>query len=166
MSSADLCEALARLDRSRLTPAEWTRVSDALEHVCTDLEADRTDRLAAITAELSNTAFGAKVRTRIDRDRTPAPIVVPTKPSRALPAVGAICGLTLLALGWAMGGRVVLVGTAAFALFILVVAVAGTRSVAARRARARPASTQQAGEPVPGPVRSQMDRVRTILGCG
>lgn len=164
--SSDLCEVLDRLGRSRLTPTEWTRVSDALEQACADAEAGRTDRLEAVTAELSNTAFGAAVRTRLDRDRTPAPIVVPTKPSRALPVVGAVCGLTLLALGWAMGGQVVLVGTAAFALFILLVAVAGTRSVAARRARVGSVTAERAGQPVPDPLRSQIERVRTTLGCG
>ena len=127
-------EALVRLERARLTPDEWDRVEAAVRDLRATVGGGDRHLTVAATTTLVNLAFGAQVRQRLDHPRQQAPVVAPTKPSRALPIVGSLCACLLLALGWALGGGVVLIGTALFAVLILVVAITGTTGFAARRA--------------------------------
>ena len=157
-----LVDAAERLGRVELTAAEWEEIGSAVEQAIADLASDRTDRVEPVVTELANTAFRAQVRDRLGSTRD-APAVVPTKPSRALPGVGLVCAAMLMALGWALGGLVVLVGTAGFALFIFAVAMAGTRSVANRRARTMPPTPREPVAPAPPPIRDALSRLAMMI---
>lgn len=158
----ELVDAAERLRWVELTAAEWEEIGSAVEQAITDLASDRTDRLEPVVTKLTNTAFRAQVRDRLGSTHD-APAVVPTKPSRALPGIGLVCAAMLMALGWALGGMVVLIGTAGFALFIFAVAIAGTRSVANRRAGATPLTSREPVAPVPPPIRDALSRLTTMI---
>jgi hypothetical protein len=151
---------------ARLTPVEWDAIGPTLAELDRVLADGDQATLEHLSASIANLAFRGHVRRRLDADRSRAPAVVPTKPSRALPAVGIVCGGMLLALGWSIGGTVVLVGTALFALFIMGVAVSGTRSFSARRARSAPdPPLTEFTTGVPAGVVTRVDQLRSRLGC-
>ena len=157
-----LVDALERLDQVELTAAEWEQVSTALDEVLTELVSGRTDRLEPLTTRLANTAFRARVRDRLGPSGQ-APAVVPTKPSRVLPVIGLVCAVTLMALGWAIGGLVVLIGTGGFAVFVFVVAMAGTRSRTTRRSQPARVKRRVPVTPAPERVRGTLSRLASML---
>jgi hypothetical protein len=131
--------AVRRLVGARLEPERWDRVRTDLrrlgEVVVAGDEAAVRDRLVPV----AHAGFEGAVHRRLGTGRGAAPVVVPTKRTSALPWIGAVCAALLLALGWVLGGGLVLVATAALAAGVFAVALAGTRAnlARARRARAR-----------------------------
>lgn len=158
--SAELRRILSDLRRSRLDADEWGDVAGALARLDTSSSGPTEP-----ATTLSNLAFRGRVRRRLDRGRVEAPAVAPTKPTPALPIVGGVCAAILLALGWAIGGPVVLAATAFLAVFVLGVAVAGTHTVANRRRRSAPADPTTVSPPPPA-VAAELDRHLRALGSG
>jgi hypothetical protein len=131
--------ALDGLAAAQLPPATWESLRGPIDHLRAALAADDETAVRAALVPVSRAVFEAKVRSRLGAPRSGAGIVVPTKNTPALPVVGAICAILLIALGWLLGGGVVAAATAALGLLVLVVALAGTRTnaehTAARHAR-------------------------------
>lgn len=156
--------ALAELTDARLPPEAWTALSGHLEHLSHALSA--SDDVAARSAlvPVSRSVFEAKVRSRLGAPRSGAGIVVPTKKTPALPAVGAVCAALLIFLGWQLGGGIVALATAALGLLVLGVALAGTRTNAERTAE-RQARTAAPDDrvPAPGQVASTIAEMRARI---
>jgi hypothetical protein len=163
-----LLEALVRLEAAKLTSDEWDRVDSAVRELRGATGSGNRQRRLASTTTLVNLGFGAQVRQRLDHPRQQAPVVAPTKPSRALPIVGSLCACLLLALGWALGGGVVLIGTALFAVLILVVAITGTTGFAARRAETGSRLGDEVATPPPelAAAMAELRRELTTRGRG
>jgi hypothetical protein len=127
---------IADLRAARLEPQDWEGVKDALDELIAAATEGNETAVRATLLALSRTAFAGKVRRRMPAGGVSAPAVVPTKRTSALPVVGIVCGALLLAVGWQLGGGVVLAGCAVFALFIFGVALAGSRVAHDRPGRA------------------------------
>jgi hypothetical protein len=169
----DLAEAVRRtltdLRRIQLAATAWPAVAGDLARLQATIS--RADEPAARQAllPLSQAAFEGKVRGRLAGADRRAAFVTATKPTSSLPLVGAVSGAILLVLGYLLGGGVGLGLTAAFAVFIFGVAVAGTRTNAdrteERRAR-RVAPTQEATERAPVAVLAAIKRIEAELPPG
>ena len=110
--------------------------------------------------------FEGKVRGRLAGADKPAAMVVATKPTRALPVVGAVSALILLVIGYLLGGWVVAFATGVFALFIFGVALAGTRTTKDRLDHRRSkglAPTMEPTEPVPRVVADAITRIEELV---
>jgi hypothetical protein len=156
MVPPDLAEEVLRsmtdLRRTRLAATAWPVVAGDLGRLDAAVDHRDEDAIRAALLPISQAAFEGKVRGRLaGADRTAAFVSV-TKKTSALPAVGLVCGGILLLLGYLLGGWLVFLGTAVFALFIFGVAVAGTRTnldrTEERRARGQ-APTRESTEFAP-----------------
>jgi hypothetical protein len=160
--------ALDGLESASLTAGEWDDVAQALDvvmeaHHTTAAEPADQGRLDDVEVRLWNLAFTNQVRSRLGGSRRPAPVVAPTKQSPALPLAGLVCGAALLVLGWLLGGGIVLLGTAALAIFVVGIAVAGTTSVADRRRPSSPGPSPDLTIGVPTATAVRIDQVRQAL---
>ncbi|MBK5222976.1 MAG: hypothetical protein JJE52_08890 [Acidimicrobiia bacterium] len=146
-----------------LPPSTWDRLPGQLRDLGRAFDAGDEHAVRAALVPLSRAVFEAKVRTRLGQRRPGANVVIPTKKTPALPAVGAVCGGLLMLLGWQLGGGLMLAATAGLALLVLGVAVAGTHTNA-ERATARQASRGGDDEPerapAPAVVRELIDNLR------
>ena len=161
--------ALHDLRIARLAETTWPAVFGDLGRLGAAVE--RADEVAVHRAlvPLAQVAFEGKVRSRLAGADRRAALVTATKPTSSLPVVGAVCGAILMALGYALGGGLVLLGTAVFALFIFGVAVAGTRTNAQRtedRFARRASPTRVALGPAPTAVREAIEQLEADLGRG
>jgi hypothetical protein len=152
----------------RLPAATWTTVRANLEQLdaamATGDEAGVRDALLPV----SRAAFEGQVHGRLGGSGRSSGVVVATKKTSALPIVGAVCGIFLLGLAWMLGGGLVLAGTAVLAVFVFGVAVAGTRTNAARTEERRTAATPpgEVTERAPADVQHAIDRLRVAIGGG
>jgi hypothetical protein len=150
----------------RLASQAWTALAGDIARLDAAVERGDEPAVRAALVPVSQAAFEGKVRGRLAGTGTRAPAVVPTKRSAALPVVGVVCGALILGLGYLIGGTWVLAGSAAFALFIFVVALAGSR-VTASRARARQdskrAPTAESVYPPPRVLRDAVERIEASL---
>jgi hypothetical protein len=166
----DLVEAVARtladLRRIGLAATAWPAVAGDLARLEATLA--RGDEAAAKEAlvPLSQAAFEGKVRGRLAGADRRAAFVTATKPTSSLPLVGAVSGAVILLVGYLLGGGIGLAVTAAFAVFIFGIAVAGTRTNAERteerRAR-RVAPTQEVTERAPTAVLAAIRQIEAEL---
>jgi hypothetical protein len=127
---AETRRVLQELDGKQFDPVGWSEIEAAAQQLESALENEEAVGIRASTTLLSQALFEAKVRGRFTRElrgRATAPVIAPTKRTSALPVVGLICGLPILAIGWLLGGGVVLAFAIVFEVFILVIAVAGSR---------------------------------------
>ena len=160
--TAELRHTMADLRRVRLAATAWPAVAGDLGRL--DVAVERGDERAVRAALLpiSQAAFEGKVRGRLAGGDRPAAFVSVTKKTSALPAVGLVCGGTLLLFGYLLGGWLVFAGTFVFALFIFGGAVAGTRTTLdrteERRARGL-APTREPTEPAPPMVVQAIARI-------
>ena len=164
---ADVHRAVADLRRAHLAETAWPAVAGDLARLSSALgHADERSVRGALLP-LTQAAFEGKVRGRLAAADRRAAVVTATKPTSSLPAVGAVCGVLILGLGYLIGGGLVLLGSALFALFILGVAVAGTRTnvdrLEERRSR-RLSPTRELTEPAPPIVVEAMARIEAQLG--
>lgn len=118
--SAEWHQLLDELARMRLPPAEWSELGRRLDSL------DDAD-----VGALSQVVFEARVQQRFQGGRA-ASGLPPTKRTSALPWVGLVCAVLLLAVGGALGGGPVLAGVAVLGLLVFVVAMAGSRVTHAR----------------------------------
>ncbi len=156
---AETRRVLTELDGKQFDPVGWTEIEAAAQQLETSLEQDDDLGIRASTTLLSQALFEAKVRGRFTRDlrgRATAPKLVPTKRTSALPIVGLICGLPILAIGWLLGGGLVLAVAIVFELFILVVAVAGSRMAH------QPSGIDDGSEPPTPPPPELAERLRRL----
>ena len=157
---------LCDLRTIRLAAQAWTVLAGDLARLDAAVARSDDEAVRSAVVPVAQAAFEGKVRGRLAGTGTRAPAVVPTKRSPALPIVGAICAAVILGLGYLIGGTLVLVGSAVFAIFVLVVAVAGSR-VTASKAQARADRLAPTAEPVYPPPRALGDaitRIETSLG--
>jgi hypothetical protein len=150
----------------RLASQAWVVVAGDVARL--DAAVARRDEAAirAALVPLSQAAFEGKVRGRLAGTGTHAPAVVPTKRTAALPVVGLLCGALIMGIGYLIGGTLVLAGSALFALFVLGVALAGSRVTASRLpARRIPdvAPTAESVYPPPSVVREAIGGVEAHL---
>lgn len=160
---AEARAALDQLALARLPSATWRPLPSHLDQLASALDSGDESAVRSALVPVSRAVFEAKVRTRLGSHRRSAAAVVPTKRTPALPIVGAVCGGILLFLGWQLGGGLVLAATAALALFIFGVAVAGTRANAERAAdrrerTAEPDERVAAPEPVASRIAELLER--------
>lgn len=155
-----LREASGNLRGLTLPPLDWTEVTHVLDRARHALAEGDDNSVEQASVALSNAVFRATVQVALGDGRQQAPAVAPTKQTPALPLIGVACGLLLLGLGFALGGGVVLAGTATLALFVVGVAVAGTTSVNQRRSRSH---TSEAGTPSMGAPPSVIDALDDLL---
>jgi hypothetical protein len=168
--SEELAEAVGRtladLRRIQLAATAWPAVAGDLARLEATISRGNEPAARAALLPLSQAAFEGKVRGRLAGADRRAAFVTASKPTSSLPIVGAVSGAILLVLGYLLGGGVGLALTAAFALFIFGVAVAGTRTNAERteerRAR-RVAPTQEVTERAPVAVLAAIQQIETEL---
>jgi hypothetical protein len=116
------------LRRVRLAATAWPAVAGDLARLEAAIARDDLEAVRAALVPLSQATFEGKVRGRLAAaDGRPA-LVVGTKPTSALPAVGAVSAVLLVAIGYLLGGWPVAIGTLVLALFIFGVALAGTQT--------------------------------------
>lgn len=152
---AQVRSALADLRVARLSAITWPAVAGDLARLAAAIDHGDAASVHQALVPVSRTAYEGKVRSRLAGAGGRAAVVTATKPTSALPFVGAACGLLLCGIGYLLGGGLVLAGTAVFGLFIFGVAVAGTRTNAERteeRLARRASPTREALEPPPGAV--------------
>ncbi|MDP1819747.1 MAG: hypothetical protein Q8K58_07595 [Acidimicrobiales bacterium] len=162
----DVRRALADLRRIRLAATAWPAVAGDLARLAAAIDHRDEAAMRAALLPLSQAAFEGKVRGRLAGSDRRAALVTATKPTSSLPAVGAICGGILLALGYLLGGWLVFAGTAVFSLFIFGIAMAGTRTnldrTEERRARGQ-APTREATERAPSVVVEAIRGIERML---
>jgi hypothetical protein len=150
------------LRAARLPNAVWASTAGELARLAAGVDKGDEVLVGRALIPLSRVAYEGKVRSRLAGADRRAAIVVGTKPTSALPWVGGASALVLMAVGYALGGVPILLLTAVFGLFILGVAVAGTRTnlerTEDRRAR-RASPTREAIEPPPAAV---LEAIRAI----
>jgi hypothetical protein len=156
--------ALDELAVARLPPSTWRSLEGSLRHLADALSPGDEVSVRAALVPVSRAVFEAKVRSRLGAPRSGAGIVVPTKRTPALPAVGAVCAAILILLGWQLGGGIVAAATAVLGLLVLVVALAGTRTNAERTAE-RQARTAAPDDRItaPGETSGQIAELRARL---
>lgn len=164
-TTTEVRRALDELAAAQLPTPTWAALPGQLRQLAAALEAGSEEATRSALVPVTRAVFEAKVRSRLGHHRPRAAAVIPTKRTPALPAVGAVCGGLLLFLGWQLGGGLVLAATAALALFIVGVAVAGMQSNADRAAERR----ERSAEPdprvaAPDDVRAAIDELRRRTG--
>ena len=126
----------------------------------------RRPRTLPSKVPISQATFEGKVRGRLAGADKPAAMVVATKPTSALPFVGAVSAAILILIGYLLGGWVVAAATGVFALFIFGVALAGTRTTKDRLEHRRSkglAPTMEPTEPVPTVVADANSRIEGLV---
>jgi hypothetical protein len=154
------------LRRVRLAATAWPAVAGDLARLEAAVARDDLEAVRGALVPLSQATFEGKVRGRLAAADRPAALVVGTKPSPALPIVGAVSAIVLVVIGYLLGGWVVAGVTAVFALFILGVALAGTQTTKhrlERRSRGL-APTAERTEPPPTVVTDAITQIEARLG--
>ncbi|MGY6500607.1 MAG: CATRA system-associated protein [Acidimicrobiales bacterium] len=164
---AVLDRALAQVHQAHLRPEEWHDVDAALADLGSALDRGDLDQVHRERVRLANAGFRSHIRGRMGSAGTHSPAVAPTKRTPALPAVGAVCAAVLMALGWALGGGLLLAATIALGLFVLGIAVAGSRSFNERRAAGRGRTRSvEATVPIPAGTSQAVTALRARLDAG
>ena len=163
----DVRRILADLRRVRLAATAWPAVAGDLARLEAAIARDDLEAVRSALVPLSQATFEGKVRGRLAAADQRAAVVVGPKPTSALPIVGGVSAVVLIAIGYLLGGWVVAAGTAVFALFIFGVALAGTHTtrdrLEQRRARGL-APTMERTEPAPTVVTHAIDQIEARLG--
>jgi len=158
---------LTDLRQAQLAATAWPVVAGDLARLAVAVERGDADLVRASLVPISQATFEGKVRGRLAGADKPAAMVVATKPTSALPAVGAVSAAILILIGYLLGGWLVAAATGVFALFIFVVALAGTRTtkdrVDHRRRTKGLAPTMEPTEPTPTVVADAIARIEGLL---
>jgi hypothetical protein len=157
---------LADLRRAQLAATAWPVVAGDLARLAVAVERGDADLARASLVPISQATFEGKVRGRLAGADKPAAMVVATKPTAALPAVGAVSAALLVVIGYLLGGWVVAAATSVLALCIFGVALAGTRTTKDRLDHRRSkglAPTMEPTEPTPTVVADAIARIEDLL---
>ena len=156
---------LTDLRNVQLASTAWPAVAGDLGKLASAVDHGDEQAIRSALVPVSQAAFEGKVRGRLAAAGRPAPVVVGTKQTSALPAVGAVSAAILVGVGYALGGWAVAAGTAVLGLLILVVALAGTRTnrdrVALRRSSLSP--NAESTEPAPRMVLEAIKEIEASL---
>ncbi len=162
---AEARRTLADLRSVQLAATAWPAVAGDLGQLASAIDHDDPDAVRGALVPVAQAAFEGKVRGRLAGADRRAALVVATKQTSALPAVGALCGAVVVTLGYLLGGWLVAAGTAVFGLFIFGVAIAGTRTTRSRvdARRAGLAPTGERTEPAPRMVAAAIREIESAL---
>lgn len=150
----------------RLAATAWPAVAGDLARLAGAVEHGTAELVSAALLPVSQATFEGKVRGRLAAADKPAAMVVATKPTSALPAVGAVSAALLIGIGYLLGGWLVAAITSVFALFIFGVALAGTYTTKDRLEHRRSkglAPTMEPTEPAPIVVAEAIQRIEALL---
>jgi hypothetical protein len=163
----EIRRTLTDLQQAQLAATAWPVVAGDLARLAVAVERADSDLVRASLVPISQATFEGKVRGRLAGADKQAAVVVATKPTRALPAVGAASAAILVLIGYQLGGWVVAAGTAVFAVFIFGVALAGTHTTKDRldhRRRSKGlAPTMEPTEGAPTVVADAIERIEGLL---
>ena len=164
--ATEVHRALVDLRAARLAATAWPAVAGDLARLSAAVDRGDVEGVRAALVPIGQATFEGKVRGRLAGAGRPAAMVVATKRTSALPVVGGLSALVLLVIGYLLGGWLVAAVTAAFAVFIFGVALAGTRTNRERadRRRASLAPSAEPTEPAPRLVLEAIERVDASLG--
>jgi hypothetical protein len=154
------------LRQARLAATAWPVIAGDLARLAVAVERGDADLVRASLVPISQATFEGKVRGRLAGADKPAALVVATKPTRALPLVGAVSAAILILIGYLLGGWLVAAVTSGFALFIFGVALAGTRTTTDRLDNRRSrglAPTMESTEPAPTVVVDAIARIEELV---
>ena len=154
------------LRRIQLAATAWPAVAGDLARLAAAAERGDEEAVRTSLVPVSQAAFEGKVRGRLAAADGRAAVVVATKPTSALPAVGGVSALVLVVIGYLLGGWVVAAGAAVFALFIFVVALAGTQTTKDRLEQRRAkglAPTMEPTERAPTVVTDAITKIEERL---
>ena len=98
---------LIDLRAAQLAATAWPVVAGDLARLAVAVERGDVDLVRASLVPISQATFEGKVRGRLAGADKPAAMVVATKPTSALPAVGAVSAALLIGIGYLLGGWVV-----------------------------------------------------------
>ena len=167
---ADLAREVRRtitdLRSVQMAATAWPVVAGDLGQLAAAVDRGDPDRVRATLNPVAQATFEGKVRGRLAAADQPAAMVIATKPTSALPAVGAVSAALLIGIGYLLGGGVVAGLAGVFALFIFGVALAGTRTTNDRvdqRRRRGLAPTMEPTEPAPIVVADAISRIEALL---
>ncbi len=159
-------QTLADLRVTHLAATAWPVVAGDLGRLASAVQRQDDEAIRKALVPIAQATFEGKVRGRLAGANRAAAYVAATKQTSALPIVGAVSGILLVAVGYLLGGWVVAAGTAVFALFIFAVAYAGTstnRERVERRHAQSLAPTMERTEPVPSVVLGAIDEIEASL---
>jgi hypothetical protein len=158
---------IADLRGVQLAATAWPAVAGDLARLAAAVERDDADAVRATLVPISQATFEGKVRGRLAAADQSAAMVVATKPTRALPIVGAGSAVILIVIGYLLGGWVVAAASALFAVFIFGVALAGTQTtkdrIDQRRAKGL-APSMEPTERAPTVVTDAIGKIDARLG--
>jgi len=164
--SREVHRTLTDLRAAQLAATAWPAVAGDLGRLAVGVERSDPDLVRAALVPISQATFEGKVRGRLAGADRRAAMVVATKQTSALPAVGAFSAAVLILIGYLLGGWLVAAGASAFALFIFGVALAGTHTTTDRRAHRRSqglAPTMESTEPAPTVVADAINQIEALL---
>lgn len=162
----EIRRTLTDLRQAQLAATAWPVVAGDLARLAAAVERADPDLVRASLVPISQATFEGKVRGRLAGADKPAAMVIATKPTSALPAVGAVSAAILIGIGYLLGGWLVAAGTTVFALFIFGVALAGTHTTKDRLEHRRSkglAPTMEPTEPAPTVVADALSRIEELL---
>ncbi len=163
---AEVHRTLADLRAAHLAATAWPVVAGDLGRLDRAVERSDEEAVRRALVPIAQATFEGKVRGRLAGADRSAAMVAATKSTKALPIVGLLSAVVLIAVGYLIGGWPVAALTAAFAVFIAAVAYAGSHSNRARVERRRAqalAPTKERTEPVPSVVRDALDRIEAQI---
>ncbi len=154
------------LRRVRLASTAWPVVAGDLARLEAAIARDDLDAVRGALVPLSQATFEGKVRGRLAGAGGRSAMVVGTKPTSALPLVGAVSAIVLIVIGYLLGGLAVAIGTGVLALLIFGVALAGTQTTRERleRRAGTLAPTAEATERAPTVVTDAIGQIERRLG--
>lgn len=167
---ADLAREVRRtlsdLRSVHLAATAWPAVAGDLGKLAAAVGRADAEVVRTTLNVVAQATFEGKVRGRLAGADKPAALVIATKPTSALPAVGAVSAALLIGIGYLLGGALVAALAGVFALFIFGVALAGTRTTKDRvdqRRRRGLAPTMEPTEPAPIVVADAISRIEALL---
>ena len=99
------------LKRAQLAATAWPVVAGDLARLAVAVERGDAELVRASLVPISQATFEGKVRGRLAGADKPAALVVATKPTSALPLVGAVSAAILILIGYLLGGWLVAAAT-------------------------------------------------------
>ncbi len=167
---ADLAREVRRtlsdLRAVHLAATAWPAVAGDLSWLAAAVERADAEVVRTTLNPVAQATFEGKVRGRLAAADSPAALVIATKQTSALPAVGALSAALLIGIGYLLGGSLVAALAAVFALFIFGVALAGTHTTkdhVDQRRRRGLAPTMGPTEAAPVVVADAISRIEALL---